>query len=197
MWQVTIGGCSSLRCPPSSSPSLGTTSLSATPGRPDPPSRAFGWSSPTTPRGFPCCVRFPCVHAVATTPAQRLDHSSLIPQSYQPSPKWRSGRPVQRPFRGLLSVHSRYGLHTRAVTIFATRFTGGFNHFVTSTVAPVASGWSDCRVGLSPTGKAPPYHGARQNQPFVGGKSVVTQNLPFITLFEEERGKTSKLRFYS
>jgi hypothetical protein len=27
---------------------------------------------PTTPRGFPCCVRFPCVHAAATTPAQRL-----------------------------------------------------------------------------------------------------------------------------
>ena len=26
----------------------------------------------TTPRGFPCCVRFPCVHAAATTPAQRL-----------------------------------------------------------------------------------------------------------------------------
>jgi len=25
-----------------------------------------------TPRGFPCCVRFPCVHAVTTTPAQRL-----------------------------------------------------------------------------------------------------------------------------
>jgi hypothetical protein len=36
---------------------------------------------------------------------------------------------------------------------FVTPFTGGFNHFVTSTVAPVASGWSDCRVGLSPTGK--------------------------------------------
>jgi len=42
----------------------------------------------------------------------------------------------------LLSVHSRYGLHTRAATIFEARFTGGFNHFVTSTVAPVASGWS-------------------------------------------------------
>ena len=25
-----------------------------------------------TNRGFPCCVRLPCVHAVATTPAQRL-----------------------------------------------------------------------------------------------------------------------------
>src|SRR5215469_4294390 len=28
---------------------------------------------PTTLWGFPCCVRFPCVHAVATTPAQRLE----------------------------------------------------------------------------------------------------------------------------
>ena len=32
-------------------------------------------------------------------------------------------------------------------------FPEGFNRFVTSTVAPVASGWSTCRVGLSPTGK--------------------------------------------
>src|SRR5258707_15488047 len=46
--------------------------LSATPRRPACPSRASGWSSLTTPWGFPCCVRFPCVHAVATTPAQRL-----------------------------------------------------------------------------------------------------------------------------
>ena len=37
---------------------------------------------------------------------------------------------------------------------FVTRFTRGFNHFVTSIVAPVASGWSGCRVGLSPTGKS-------------------------------------------
>src|SRR5258705_11517920 len=26
----------------------------------------------TTPWGLPCCVRFPCVHAVANTPPQRL-----------------------------------------------------------------------------------------------------------------------------
>ena len=38
--------------------------------------------------------------------------------SYQPSLKGSSGRPVHLPFRGLLSVHSRYGLHTRAATIF-------------------------------------------------------------------------------
>ncbi|MDB5603770.1 MAG: proline hydroxylase [Bradyrhizobium sp.] len=29
----------------------------------------------------------------------------------------------------------------------------GFRHFVTSMPAPVASGWSGCRVGLAPTGK--------------------------------------------
>src|SRR5271169_3846512 len=32
--------------------------------------------------------------------------------------------------------------------------------------APVASGWSDRRVGLAPTGKAPPSHGARGKRPF-------------------------------
>jgi hypothetical protein len=39
-----------------------------------------------------------------------------LPQPCQPSPKWRSGRPAHCPFRGLLSVHSRYGLHTRWTT---------------------------------------------------------------------------------
>src|SRR5258707_6178788 len=29
----------------------------------------------------------------------------------------------------------------------------GFRHFVASMPAPVASGWSGCRVGLAPTGK--------------------------------------------
>jgi hypothetical protein len=28
-----------------------------------------------------------------------------------------------------------------------------FSHFVTSMTAPIASGWSVCRVGLAPTGK--------------------------------------------
>ena len=129
--------------------------LSASPGRPACPSRASGWSSLTTPWGLPCCVRFPCVHAVATTPAQRLGRTASLvhPQPYQPSPKGLSGRPAHRPFRGLLGVHSRYGLHTRAVTLVRDTLTGGFSHFVTSMTAPVASGWSGCRVGLTPTGK--------------------------------------------
>ena len=74
-------------------------------------------------------------------------------QPYQPSPIWQSGRPAHRPFRGLLGVHSRYGLHTRAVTVYRDTLSEGFSHFVTSMTAPVASGWSGCRVGLAPTGK--------------------------------------------
>jgi len=42
-------------------------------------------------------------------------HCSL-PQTYQPSPCGLTGRPAHCPFRGLLSVHSRCGLHTRQVT---------------------------------------------------------------------------------
>jgi hypothetical protein len=52
-----------------------------------------------------------------------------------------------------LSVHWRYGLHTRAVTVYRDTLSEGFSHFVTSMTAPVASGWSGCRVGLAPTGK--------------------------------------------
>ena len=75
------------------------------------------------------------------------------PQPYQPSPITLSGRPAHCPFRGLLGVHSRYGLHTRAVTVYRDTLSEGFSHFVTSMTAPVASGWSGCRAGLAPTGK--------------------------------------------
>jgi hypothetical protein len=75
-------------------------------------------------------------------------YSSLcFTQPYQPSPKGLSGRPAHCPFRGLLSVHSRYGLHTRAATN-SCMLIEGFSHFVTSMTAPIASGWSGCRVGL-------------------------------------------------
>src|ERR1700691_5346880 len=81
-------------------------------------------------------------------------YSSLcFTQPYQPSPKGLSGRPAHCPFRGLLGVHSRYGLHTRAVTVFRDTLSEGFSHFVTSMTAPVASGWSVRRVGFAPTGK--------------------------------------------
>src|SRR5580704_10425071 len=74
-------------------------------------------------------------------------------QPCQPSPIWQSARPAHCPFRGLLGVHSRYGLHTRAVTVFRDTLSEGFSHFVTSPAAPVGSGWSGCRAGFAPTGK--------------------------------------------
>jgi hypothetical protein len=55
------------------------------------------------------------------------------------------------PIQGLLSVYSRCGLHTRAP--IRDTLIEGFSHFVTSMTAPIASGWSGCRVGLAPTGK--------------------------------------------
>src|SRR5215472_3572807 len=85
----------------------------------------------TTSWGLPCCVRFPCVHAVATTPAQRLGGSfrSFL-QPCQPSPKGSSGRPAHRPFRGLLGVHSRYAC-TRALSPIRDTHPEGFSYFVT------------------------------------------------------------------
>src|SRR5260221_13552704 len=55
-----------------------------------------------------CCRHYPGV-----ADGRRL---RSFAQPYQPSPIGLSGRPAHRPFRGLLGVHSRYGLHTRAAT---------------------------------------------------------------------------------
>jgi hypothetical protein len=67
------------------------------PRRPACLSRASGRSSLTTSRGLPCRVRFPCVHAVATAPAQRLGLvTARQSQPYRPSPIGLSGRPVHR-----------------------------------------------------------------------------------------------------
>src|SRR6202022_2937871 len=74
-------------------------------------------------------------------------------QPYQPSPKGLSGRPAHRPFRGLLGVHTRYGLHTRAVTVYRDTLSEGFRHFLTPLAAPCAPAWAVSGVGLAPTGK--------------------------------------------
>src|SRR5207342_812524 len=90
-----------------------------------------------------CCRQYPGTATGRTT-------SLNSPESCQPSPIWQSGRPVHCPFRGLLGVHSRYGLHTRAVTVYRDTLSEGFSHFVTSIAAPVASGWSVAGWDLHP-----------------------------------------------
>src|SRR5712664_609237 len=51
------------------------------------------------------------------------------------------------------SAFTRVTACTLALSPIRDTLTEGFSHFVTSMPAPVASGWSGCRVGLAPTGK--------------------------------------------
>ena len=105
-------------------------------------------------RRFGVACAFLYVHAARHYPGAAAGRS---PRSSHPAvsafPGRSPGRPAHRPFRGLLGVHSRCGLHTRAVTVIRDPLSEGFRHFVASMPAPVASGWSGRRVGLAPTGK--------------------------------------------
>jgi hypothetical protein len=105
-----------------------------------------------------------CPHAVATTPVRSLGTNRSWDGLFQPFPGspattafpgFRAGRLSHWSFRGLLSVHSRYGLLTRRT---AQRYVclEGSDGFVTSAAAPIASGGSDpvSRVGLAPTGNS-------------------------------------------
>ena len=119
----------------------------------------------TTPWGFPCCVRFPCVHAVATTPAQRLGvlvcsfipAVSAFPERVVGSACALSFSRLARRSLALRPAHSRCHL-------YRDTHSEGFSQFVTSVAAPVASGWSSLPGGICTHWKAPPCHGAHPKQ---------------------------------
>ena len=96
-----------------------------------------------TPWGFPCCVRFPCVHAVATTPAQRL--GILFARFHNRISLPRKGRPVglRNDLFEACSAFTHITAYTLAGSPKATPYIGGFSYFVTSIAAPIASGRSD------------------------------------------------------
>ena len=78
-------------------------------------------------------------------------------------PETGAGRLLHCRFRGLLSVHSRYGLHARQVA-YATLYTEGFSSFVASAAALIATGWSEPVPGrVYPRCGPPPFHGAPGN----------------------------------
>ena len=110
-------------------------------------------------------------HAVAITPvgsSGQIAHGTAYSTRFPCSPTTAAfpvtlaGRLPRQAFRGLLSIHSRYGLSTRCT---AGRYIclEGSDGFVTSTAAPIASGRSDRigRAGLAPAGKSLPLHGAQ------------------------------------
>ena len=99
--------------------------------------------------------------------SRRAPTSLKLARPYQPSPKWVSGRPAHRPFRGLLSVHSRCGLHTRTVTS-RDRHPGASDTSSPPCLPRLLPAGAARRVGLAPTGTAPPLHGAPHIWAFAG-----------------------------
>jgi len=77
-------------------------------------------------------------------------------------PELTAGQLLRCSFRGLLSVHFRYSLPTCRVAK-TTLYTGGFSSFVTSTTAPIATGWNEPVPGRDfPRCGPAPFHGARK-----------------------------------
>ena len=100
-------------------------------------------------------------------------------------PRVSAGRLLRYTFRGLLSVHSRYGLHARQVT-HVTLYTGGSDGFVTSTAAPIATEWNEPVLGrdFHPQ-RTSAFHGAQHsstretlNKPVFFVRLVFRQPLP-------------------
>ena len=150
----------------------GTTSLSATRRGPACPSRASGWDLASLPIGFPVLPQFPlCRHAVTITPVGsrvQIVHDEGVsaprfPPRRRPSPSsWRVGSHVTT-FEACSVFTARYGLPTRRTAIRCACL-GGSDGFVTSTAAPIASGWSDQTWpgGTCTHWDTGPFHGAHE-----------------------------------
>src|SRR5580704_11509433 len=107
-------------------------------------------------------------------------------RSYIPStsafPETGAGRLLHHYFRGLLSVHLRYGLHARQVA-FATLCTRGFNSLVASPAALIATGWSEPVPGrvYSRCGPAP----SRRTRRYQSELSVLARSFATMLLGDE------------
>ena len=140
-----------LRPPSTRAPSLHRRYPASSVLRAPPPSqsaRPFSRELPVDPYSdhrwdFPCYVW-------SSLPACRRHYpgrsdGNLFARTFPSSsafPVRQVGRLLHQPFRGLLSVYSRYGLHARQVA-YATFYTEGFSSFVASAAAPIATGWSE------------------------------------------------------
>lgn len=112
--------------------------------------------SPNHAEGFPCCARLRCVHAIATTPAQKLGSTLLK-------------------FPGCISLRQYCGqvghcdvlfedcsafTRVRACTLglpsyFLARLTGAFNHIVASISHELHSTGAIAEWFFNPRGKRP------------------------------------------
>jgi len=96
-----------------------------------------------------------CMRAAANTPVEPLGACFAHFPSDNSLPRCDVGVGFHITLFGACSAFTtRCNPHARRVTK-VTLYTEGFSRFVTSTTAPIATGWSESyRVGLSPTGKS-------------------------------------------
>src|SRR3979411_1816063 len=80
-------------------------------------------------------------------------YSSLISPSHFSLPQYGSRVGLHIVLFEACSAFPRVAACTLALSPIRDTLIEGFSHFVTSMTAPIASGWSDRRVGLAPTGK--------------------------------------------
>jgi len=83
--------------------------------------------------------------AYMPSPLPRQEQQNLIARTVLSSsafPEIQAGRLLHYLLRGLLSVHSRYGLYACRVAQ-ATLYTEGSDDFVTSAAASITTGWSE------------------------------------------------------
>ena len=88
------------------------------------------------------CARFPCVHAVATTPAQRLAACSAHFTRRISLPRIGGQVDLCNILFEACSAFTRVTACTLAGSSKMTRYIRGSSHFVTSMTAPIASGRS-------------------------------------------------------
>jgi hypothetical protein len=127
--------------------------LSDAPNSPAYPSRESGWNRTSTAWGLPCCVCSPCADMPSPLPRRDRwwDQVAPLKPTTAAFPFCRQGRLPHL----LVSGPARRSLALRPVcsrnrsTVLSTE---GFGDFVTSTAAPIATGWSNsCQVGIAPT----------------------------------------------
>src|SRR6266851_8134888 len=111
----------------------------------------------------------------------------------RPSHETGAGRLLHHCFRGLLSVHLRYGLHARRVA-FATLCTRGFSSLVASTAALIATGWSEPvpgrvypRCGPAPSRRTrfARYPGTTRKVPLIRRQRKSVTSITLSAIFEK------------
>ena len=89
------------------------------------------------------------VHAVAITPAEPLDRAALPNNPGQAGCQRRRPSPLNRRVGFRIALFEACSAFTRVTACMlaespkATLYIEGFNRFVTSSIAPIATGWSD------------------------------------------------------